>query len=113
MRSQLEVEKEKKRSVAMTVWVFMVGINCSMKKYGFGTCVRLRRKENGYAAAMNCCDGYDIPKFQANAFASPETVIEGLNQWKTAVTSEDTRKSVRYAQAIDQACGYLYALEKE
>lgn len=113
MRSQLNVEKEKKCSVAMTVWVFMVGVNCSMKKYGFSTCVRLRRKENGYVAAMNCCDGYDIPKFQANAFASPENVIKGLNQWKTAVTSEHTGKSVRYAKAIDHACGYLHALVKD
>lgn len=113
MRSQLEVEKEKKCSVAMTVWVFMVGVNCSMKKYGFGTCVRLSRKESGYAAAMNCCDGYDIPKFQANAFASPETVIKGLDQWKNAITSEHTGKSARYVKAIDQACEYLYALQKD
>lgn len=113
MRSQLTVEKEKQCSVAMTVWVFMVGINCSMKKYGFGTCVRLSRKESGYAAAMNCCDGYDIPKFQANAFAAPETVIKGLDQWKTAITSESAGKSTRYAQAIDQACGYLHALVKD
>lgn len=113
MKSQLNVEKEKKCSVAMTVWVFMVGINCSMKKYGFGTCVRLSQKESGYATAMNCCDGYDIPKFQANAFASPETVIKGLDEWKTAITSETTGKSARYAQAIDQACGYLYALGKD
>jgi hypothetical protein len=113
MRSQLNVEKEKKCSVAMTVWVFMVGVNCSMKKYGFNTCVRLRRKESGYAAAMNCCDGYDIPKFQADAFASPETVIKGLNQWETAITSDNTRKSVRYAKAIGQACGYLHALQKD
>ena len=113
MRSQLEVEKEKKCSVAMTVWVFMVGINCSMRKYGFGTCVRLRRKENGYAAAMNCCDGYDIPKFQANAFASPEIVIKGLDEWKSAITSENAGKSARYAQAIEQACGYLHALAKD
>lgn len=113
MRSQLNVEKEKKCSVAMTVWVFMVGINCSMQKYGFGTCVRLSRKESGYAAAMNCLDGYDIPKFQADAFASPEIVIKRLDEWKSAITSENAGKSARYAKAIDQACEYLYALQKD
>lgn len=113
MRSQLTAEKDKKCSVAMAVWVFMVSINCSMKRHGFGTCVRLSRKESGYVAAMNCCDGCDIPKFQANAFASPEAVIKGLDQWKTAITSENTGKSARYVQAIDQACGYLHALQKD
>lgn len=109
MRSEMRVQKKQKSSVAMTVWIFTVGINSAMKKAGFKTNVKLKRKKNGYSAEMKCCDGYDIPRFQAGAFSCQKKVISGLKAWAESIAPPETaiQKDMRYAAAIGEAIGYL------